>query len=143
MFIYFICILLSIQSAQALVLTNGQIVSRPIAESTWNKLKQLKSDYNIFILYDLYKASKSPELKINPSEIPIPGYRNRTKDTLSEIQQLGLCNQDGFIDKETALVINASIHHFVTKGHIPLWFSMSSPISWKNYFTKEYWLNKN
>jgi hypothetical protein len=143
MFKYLVCMLFSIHSAHALLLTNGSEVSRMVAETTWRKLKQLKDEHNIFILYDLYNASRSSELKINPVKISIPGYRNRTKDTLSEIEQLGLCNQNGLIDKETAVVIAASIHSFTTKGNIPVWFSMSSPISWKNYFTKAYWLNKN
>ena len=72
-------------------------------------------------------------------------HNEKAKDSskIEKFYLLGLCDQEGKMDRSTAHVIESYINSIGYKGrHVPIFISTQNPIHIKNYFTSSFWSEK-
>lgn len=141
----FILSLLITSSMHAVLLKSGSQVPYDLAEKTWQVIKELENKKRIDILGDLLRAARSEDLKIEPGYsiryISDIMHELRKSREINELFLLGLCNKEGYLQADIAEIIKSSIH-ITWKGRMTLFYSITSPISLKNYFMPKYWFKK-
>jgi len=94
-------------------------------------LKQLETDNRLDIISEIYEAVYS-DLQIKQNlclrkwlETPeVPA------EAISEIHAINLCDQNGIIHEDIAIIIKSCFNDITCKSRYPLWYVLLHPVPW-------------
>lgn len=129
--------------ANAVILTNGANVDQKTVKTTYNAVQYLeKEGLNVLALTlhacRRYQGSIPDCINRTPD---FDRFRNRSSEDLATAQVLKIADANGNISNETCKVLSAALVGSFGKApnSAPFFIRVSNPISYKNYFSWDYW----